>query len=80
MEGFLAPGLTSAFSATGKLLLSSVSLESIPPVKTSEPNRRKLKVLQHTLNRRCSSSQHHFYSSLNLKQGGIKAKLLISLH
>lgn len=28
MEGFLAAGLTSAFSAAGKLLLSSVSLES----------------------------------------------------
>lgn len=28
MDGFLAPGLTSAFSAAGKLLLSSVSLES----------------------------------------------------
>lgn len=31
MEGFLAPGLASAFSAAGKLLLSSVSLESTPP-------------------------------------------------
>lgn len=31
MEGFLAPGLASAFSAAGTLLLSSVSLESTPP-------------------------------------------------
>lgn len=70
MEGFLAPGLASAFSATGKLLLSSVSLESTPPAKNSEPNTRTSRV----------SSQNYFYSSLNLKQGGIKDKQLVSLH
>lgn len=43
MEGFLAPGLASAFSAAGKLLLSSVSLESTPPEFYSTLSNLRLK-------------------------------------